>query len=490
MRERVANSVFWIVWSRGILQLLSFLSTLVVARLLAPGDYGLAALAAMWTSTMAVVSELGLGAVIVQFRDLDERELNLCFWLSASVSGVGYFSLYAAAPAIAQWFTDPGLANVLRVAALILPLMTLRIVPESLLRKGLELDKVSRAEIVSTAVTIPIVLGLAWSGAGVWTLVAGAIVKALVQSAVSLRFARWWPGLRIGSTRPREMLRFGLAALGAHVGWAVYQEIGTFVLGKMSGNVAVGFYSMARQIANLPVERVSAVVNQLALPLMAELQTDPRNMRTSFLRIVRLTGCLTVPLCVGIGLVADDFVRAVLGEKWLPASVLLQALSVFALVRSIGALLPGVLLARNRVGFLFWSVGGLLPTMSVAAWLGAASLGALGVALANVAVYSVFMLWIARASLKELELRWQVVAEQVAPIAVATVAMSVAVLAVFVMLPASSGVEHLVRLGLGSAVGGLVYAGGVYWHRGPVVRDLAEVVVSLFRRMPQITTMR
>jgi len=109
---------------------------------------------------------MGLGDTIVQFRDLKEEELNVCFWLALGVAITGYLGLYVTAPLIATWLTVPALAKVLRVAGLSLPFTAIATVPDSLLRKGLRLDKVSQAEILSALAVIPVVLGMAWAGLG------------------------------------------------------------------------------------------------------------------------------------------------------------------------------------------------------------------------------------------------------------------------------------------------------------------------------------
>src|SRR2546422_3525606 len=98
MKDRVARSLFWVVWSRGVVQVASFLSALVVARLLNPADYGLMALAGVWTYAIALIGELGLGSAIVQFRDLEEGELNACFWLVVGMAGTGWLGSLASAP--------------------------------------------------------------------------------------------------------------------------------------------------------------------------------------------------------------------------------------------------------------------------------------------------------------------------------------------------------------------------------------------------------
>src|SRR6185295_17394303 len=109
IKSRIAKSIFWLVWSRGVIQVISFVTTLLVARLLNPADYGLMALAAVWTGILALVCELGLGAAVVQFRDLSARELNFCFYLMNAMAWLTYAALYAAAPAIAAWFDSPAL---------------------------------------------------------------------------------------------------------------------------------------------------------------------------------------------------------------------------------------------------------------------------------------------------------------------------------------------------------------------------------------------
>src|SRR5437773_5169250 len=171
MKDRIAKSVFWMGWSKGVVQICAFLSTVLVARLLDPSDFGLIALSGVWIGSLTLLAEMGLGATIVQFRDLDDRELNFCFWLTLGTAIVGYCLLYTVARLIAWWFGTPMLTEVLRVVSLTLPLTGLRMVPDGLLRKSLILDRVSQAEILSVLVAIPVQLGLALGGSGVWALV-------------------------------------------------------------------------------------------------------------------------------------------------------------------------------------------------------------------------------------------------------------------------------------------------------------------------------
>lgn len=481
MKDRIAKAVFWMVWSRGVVQIASLVSTLMVARLLSPQDYGVMAMAGIWTTTMALLAELGLGTAIVQFPDLQDSELNACFWLTLAAAGSGYLALYAAAPAIAVWFASPMLSDVLRVAGVTLLLVAVRVVPDSLLRKRLELDRVSQAEIISVLVTIPVVLGMAWSGAGVWALVAGALVMRLVQTIVSFWFVRWWPGLRVRGRRLREILRFSLAALGAKAGWAAHDQVDEFVLGKVAGDLVLGFYSMAKTLALLPVVKVAVVANQLAMPILAGLQTDRGAMRASFLRGLRMVASLTVPMCLGMALVASDFIRLALGDKWVPSISILEVLALFAMMHSLEVLLPPVLFARYRAAFMVRWTAALLLVMPFAFWAGAAWWGPLGVALAWLGVYPLIMGWMAREALRELGIGWHTVWDQLRPVAGGALMMTGCVLVVRWTLPASDPLERLLRLALAVGAGGAVYAGVILWRGGLLAAEIREVAGWLYR---------
>ena len=490
MKERLANAIFWIAWSRGAGQLVSFLSTLVVVRLLSPADYGLMAMAGIWTGIMSLLSEMGIGAAIVQFRELEDDELNSCFWLTMSLAALGYLALYLAAPMFETWFSTPRLADVLRVVALTLPLIAIRVVPDGLLRKQLAFDRLSQADILSTLVTIPVVLGIAWAGGGVWALVAGTLVTPAVQNVVIFRFAKWLPGMRIGGKRFRELMRFSLAMLVSRVSWATYQQADTFVLGKLSGDVTLGFYSMARELAALPVSRISAVVNQLASPVMAELQTSREALRTSLLRALRLVMTASLPLCTGLMLVAEDFVRVVLTDKWVPSVPILRILCVYSMVSSVAVLLVPPLMARYRTKIVLRYLLLQLLVMPIAFLAGAAWSAAVGVALAWVVIYPFGVAWLVREVVRELDIPWTAFLIQFRPAVVATAIMAAVVLLFQVEWSSLVAGQIAARLTVSVLVGGIGYSAALWFLGGPVRSEIIEVAGWVMRGRRAVATGR
>ena len=481
-RTRIASSIFWLAWSRGVLQVLSFATTLLVARILVPADYGVMALAGTLTGSVAILAEMGLGAAIIQFRDLDRREIDTCFWITMTLATIGCAALAVSAPIIAHWFAVPRLADVLPVFALVLPLTACRVVSDGLLRKRLALDRVSQAEVVGVVVTLPVMLGCALAGLGVWTLVIGGLLAPAVRSAATLVYAPWCPGLRLGGERVKEMLRFSLTTLAVKIMWGLREDSDLAVVGKITGQVTLGFYSMAKEFALLPGSKISTVVNMLSSPMMAVLQTNIEAMRAAFYRAARLTAAIALPTSAGMALVADDAVSVLLGSKWSASAPLLRLLSVYAAVRSIDVLLPPVLFARRRERFLFWYCLVLLIVVPAAAVVGALWYGAPGAVVFSTPVYCTVMAIMAREALAEVKGSFSQLWTEIWPILAATVVMAVVVLLLREFALAGRPEPAWAKLLLLSVSGAAAYVAALLAIGSPVIGEGAEVIGWILRR--------
>ena len=483
LRARIARSMFWITWSRGLLQVLSFVTTLLVARILVPADYGVMALAGFWTGIAGILADMGVGSAIIQFRDLSKREIDTCFWITMTLAVGCSAVLSLSAPLIARWFMVSRLADVLPVLSLVLPFTASRVVSDSLLRKRLALDRVSQAEIIGAVVALPLMLGCAIAGLGVWALVVGALVSPVVRSVATFAFAPWWPGLHLGGQRVKEIVHFSLATLGVKIMWSLREWSNTLVIGKVTGQAEiVGLYSMAEEIATLPGNKISTVVNMLSSPVMAELQKDVDAMRAAFYRALRLTAAIAMPAAAGMALVADDLVGAVLGPKWLPAVPVLRVLSLYAAIRTVDVLLPPVLFARRRESFLFWYCAALLVLAPAGAVLGAVWNGALGAVMVSTPIYCAVMLFMAHTALAEMRSGFLQLWWALWPILTATTVMAAVVLFLREFAFAGQPGSALLRLIFLSVSGAVTYSATLFTMGGPVIIEGAEVLGWVFRR--------
>jgi O-antigen/teichoic acid export membrane protein len=355
-----------------------------------------------------------------------------------------------------------------------------RLVPESLLRQRLRLDRVSQAEMAASAVSLAVVLGLALGGAGVWALAAGIVAMQCVQTALAFGFARWVPGTFAGATRVREVLRFGLSALGGGTCWMVYQQADTFVLGKLAGDATVGLYAMARQLAVVVAEKASVLVNQLAAPLMATLRHDLAGLRYSLVRGLRCVAWLTFPMAAGVLLAGDLLIGIALTDKWGPALPILQVLCVWAAVESLAILLPPVLHARFHVDVVSRYYLALALTLPAAFWAGARLGGALGVAIVWAAVYPLFTMWLARRVLREIGMPWRTLASELGRPLAATLLMAALTLPVRHVAQGALAGGGLLAVTIVTGV--VTYGVGVALLGGHLRADLREALAWLGRR--------
>src|SRR5207249_467446 len=209
---------------------------------------------------------------------------------------------------------------------------------------------------------------------------------------------------------------------------------------------------------------IAVLVNQLTFPIMAGLQTERAQMSAAFVRALRLVASMTVPLCIGGALLAEDLVAVVLSEKWLGAAPILQLLCLFALVHSLAVLMPPMLLARYRALFIFWRNLALVTIMPLAFWAGADWMGAKGVALVWVLIYPAFVAWTLAESVKELNITYSSLWQELQLIVAATVAMGGAISLVQWAMPGVEVTERLARVSMATGVGALVYWIGISWN--------------------------
>lgn len=432
LKGRFSQSVLWVVWGKTGIQIISLASTLFIARMLDPSDFGVMALAGIWTTIVIALSEMGLGAAIIQFQDLTKQELNICFWITFLVSLTCYGILYFLAPSLGVWFDSPRLPFVLQVLGLTFPLVALGLVPESLLRKQMLLNYVSQAEMIATLLTIMTMVGLAFHGAGIWALVIGAIMRPLLQSTLVYWYQPWFPGLQFHTHRLKAIFSFSFNTLGSNFLWVAFAQIDVFLLGRMASESLLGIYSMAKDLALLPVSKVGVVVNQISRPMLALFQNDVPKMQSSFLHGLRLVNMILLPICLGLAMVGEEVIKIGLGDKWLPCVPILQVLCFYAVVRSFNLFLPHVLLAKYKAPFLFRYSLFRLIFMFGGLWGGTKCLtnffdvnSGLAMGISWMCFYPLVSVVIVRKTLLELNLSWWELFRELIPAVRATLSMAV-----------------------------------------------------------------
>lgn len=374
-----------IAWTGGvkwIVQALTWASTLVVARLLSPADYGLVGMAALYLGLITMLSEFGLGAAIVALRDLTRSQVEQLNTVAVMFGVASFAASCAAAPLLGRFFDAPRLPMVVVVMSVAFVVTALKVVPQATLQREMRFRSLALVEGAEAGVATLTTLSLAWAGFGYWSLVAGGLAGATTSTLLLIArsahgFARPDPAALAGA------VRFSGHIIVGRLAWFVQSNSDFMIVGRMLGQSALGTYSFGWTLAGLPVEKVTAMLGRVMPALFSSVQSDLAALRRYLLAVTEAISIVTFPTSIGIALTADDFVRLVLGEQWEAAIGPLRVLAFCAALRSIAPLLPQVLNIvgesrfgmRNGVaaavlfpaGFLIGSRWG--PVGIAAAWL-------------------------------------------------------------------------------------------------------------------------
>jgi len=308
LRDQTIRGVAWVSVAKAISQLFSWLITIILARMLLPDDFGVLAMAWLVVGFLDLVSELGVGAVIIQKRDLDEIDLDTIFWLALLIGCCFYGLTYGLAPTIGSFFGAEALADILPILALIFIIGAMRTIPANLLTKELSFGKIAIAECTSVVIGGVVSVGLAIAGYGIWSLVYGAVIRNVLLTLLSCLLYPWVPRLVVSLARMRQILQFGMSIAASRILRYIYTNTDRLIVGKMLGGADLGYYSMAVDLSHSAVQHVTSTVNKVAFPVFSKLQYERERLGTYFYKIARSVALVSFPSTIGLALVADTLV--------------------------------------------------------------------------------------------------------------------------------------------------------------------------------------
>jgi teichuronic acid exporter len=368
LRSQALSGFRWTASVRMLSQLMTWTMTLVVIRLLAPADYGLLAMATVFVTFLAMFAELGLGAAVVQKAEVDQQLLKRTFGLVLIL----HLSLAAlmnmAAPTIGVFYGEPRVVGVIRALSLQFVIAGFAVVPDAQLQRQMEFKNRSLLELTSAILASLTTLGLAYMGAGVWSLVVGSLLAQLYKT-IGLNVLSpfvYWPDFSMQGMQ--SLLQFGRHFTAVQVLWLFLSQVDVLIAAKWLGNELLGFYSVAMHLASLPSQRLSGLVNQVAFPVFSRMQHDKGRVSDSVLLGTRVLSFFAFPVLWGISSVAAEIIALALGEKWAASALPLQILALIIPLRMLGNFIGTAIQGIGRSDILLKIVAGsalMTPTAFV-----------------------------------------------------------------------------------------------------------------------------
>jgi lipopolysaccharide exporter len=467
-----ASGVMWNGATYALSKGLVLISTIVLARLLVPDDFGLVGIGLLVIAYLEVVNDFGVSAAVIQRRDDHQRTADVAFWTNLVLGGGLTLAGVAAAPAIADFFQEERATPIIQVLSLTFFVSSVGAIHESRLRRELDFRRRVAPELVKGLLKGSVAIALAAAGFGAWSLVWAQMASAVAGSAMYWRALAWRPRRRWDRRIARSLLGFGSQITLVTLLGAVLRNVDYVLVGRWLGTTALGLYTLAFRLPQLLVESVATVVGQVVFPAFSRLQHDPERLRGALLRVLTTTSLLLAPLGVGVALVADPFVRVFYGERWAPAVTTMQLLAIYMVVQS----------ASRNVGDLYKAVGRpailtrlavvkvcfTVPALIIAVPHGIVALAATQVGAAAVATTIDFVVVGRRFGVGVRDL-----VAVYGPAARATGVMTVACIGCMVLLPVGAPATTLAAV---VVVGVVSYSGALWCLDRRAARDLIALV--------------
>lgn len=479
---KFAGGVAWTAGAKWATQALTWASTVVVARLLTPADVGISEIAGMYYGVTNVIAEFGMGTAVLYMPDLNRRVLGQLHLFSFLLcSGIFVLSVLAS-PLLAAFFHSE---HILFFAVTMLAFLItgMQAVPIGLLQRDMDYRRLSIAEASMAVTQATVTVVLAFLGCKYWSLSIGGTAAKLVGAILMCYWKPvpfiWpkWSEIR----NPIEMGRH--VAIGRVTSYACSLS-DSIVVGRLLGESALGSYRMAMNLASAPAEKITMLIMRAASPLFANVMDNRPLVRRYYLIIAEVLSLSVMPLMLGLVMVAPLAVPAVLGAKWISATVPLQWLGLFMIMRVLGNLAEQVLISQRLTRFtmrmaIFNFVVMLAAFITAARWKGPDGVAAAWITLSPLTVLPLLIIL-----LRSIQMPFRDYASALLPAVTGSAVMCLALFGLNREL-ASAPWPSQVRLAVEVAAGGAVYAGFILcFFRARVWRYVNYL--SNFRKGKQI----
>ncbi|MCB0193554.1 MAG: lipopolysaccharide biosynthesis protein [Anaerolineae bacterium] len=480
LNKSIVQGAFWSYNTFYGSKLLVFISTIILARLLTKEDFGVVGYALLILSFLGVMEDLGIGKALIYHRD-DPEAAHTAFWLGLATGIALFFATWFIAPLAAVFFNDERIIPITRALGLTFPIFALGNVHSALLEKNLEFKRTFGPEVAKMGGKGIVSIMFALLNFGAWSLALGHLTGSLISTVVYWRVLPWRPAFRFSRRHVKPLLSYG----GSLVLVAAMAMISTnadyLFVGRYLGAAALGVYTLAYRIPEMVILQISKVVARVLFPAYTKIREDAKALQDAFLSTIRYISMITIPLGVGMALVAEPMVLTLFTEKWAEAIPVVRAISIYTLLFSLAANAGSVHKAQGRT-FLMTKLSGLrtivlLPALWWATHGPAASIAAVGWTQATIALFSATLNLVVAAHMINVPL--MAVAETLWPATVSSVAMASAVLG---MLFVTASMPALVQLIAAVAVGAVVYVLVLSWLQQQLVIKMGRTVRAVLLR--------
>ena len=349
-KTTITNFV-WRFSERCGAQIVSFIVSIVLARILAPKDYGSVALVTVFTTILQVFVDSGLGTALIQKKDAVDLDFSSVFFFNFAVCLILYLCMFISAPFIAEFYNDTSLTPVVRVISLTIVISGVKGIQQAYVSSHMMFKRFFFSTIGGTIFSAFLGIALAYTGFGVWALVAQQLSNTAIDTLILWLTVKWRPKLMFSWTRLRGLLKFGWKLLVSALLDTCYNNLRNLIIGKMYSSSDLAFYNQGDKFPKVIVTNINTSIDSVLLPTMSSAQDDRERVKNMTRRAIKTSTFVMAPLMMGMAFCAEPIVRLVLTDKWLPC---VPYLRIFCITYMFWPIHTANLNAINAMGRSDW----------------------------------------------------------------------------------------------------------------------------------------
>lgn len=334
-RITLIKNLFWKFSERMTSQVVTFIISVILARLLSPSDYGIIAIINVFISIANTLVTSGFASSLIQKKDADELDFSSIFFVNLLSSTFIYILLFFSSEAIARFYNIPELYLYLRVLGLQIIIYALNSVQQAYLYKHMMFKNYFFSTLSGTIVSGMLGVFMAYLNFGVWALIFQSLSSSIINATVLWFMVKWRPIAKVSIYKIKTLFDFGWKMLCSALLASAYEQITALLIGKVYSSADLAYYNRGQNYPSLLVTNINSSINSILFPAISNIQNDKKRVVMITRRAIQLSLFVLAPMLVGLSVIAKPLILIMLTEKWLPCVPFLQLFCIYFLIKPI-----------------------------------------------------------------------------------------------------------------------------------------------------------
>lgn len=468
------KGVLWNVFGKVISQSMGFAMGIVLARMIAPRDYGLIAIAMVVVGITSSIIEGGFGAALIRKMNPTAKDYSTVFWINIVIVFFLYLIIYLFAPGIEAFYDAENLTIIIRFLAIGLILSGLTSIQYIQLTKKLNFKVLNIIALISTFFSGAIGISMALNNYGVWALLAQQLSNSFINGLLLVFYNKWIPSWSFSRASFRELFAYSSKLFINNLFASFFSSIYPLIIGKRFNPTILAYYNRAQSYQNLLSYNITIIVQKVTLPALTPIQDDNARLNNAYRQVLRMLFLFNTPAMLGLMVVAEPLIEFLITDKWLPAVPFLQLLCLSGLIYPLYALNLNIFLIKGRTD-LYLAVEVIKYILIVISVIVGINHGVLGLVIAKVIFFYIAYFVNSFFLYRQLGYNFKTQFKDLAPYFLISIIMAISIWSLSFVFINSTGLMLLVQL----ITGMVIYIGGCYVFKLKAFTQFVELLKAV-----------